>query len=270
MSLLTMTIFRFVDNRQAIGVDTPQGTPPDAILKALNLHTSLGTRLLTQLGLLPRQKLIVLNGGTAELSPEMNTQLGEALIDGLAQVAAEENIMFITGGTNSGVFNLLGQGLQKWQHDAPCIGVFVKQLACENENTPNKAQLESHHSHFVMVDGQEWGDEREVMYSLIKYLAKYMTVLNVYAGGGELTIREMQAAVKQNCKILLLGGSGRATDQVLAAYQGQPIEDERLKDIAKHPKLYTVQLKEGVDSVKDTLRYLLYKHTQCCSGSLDK
>ncbi|WP_353571391.1 hypothetical protein [Candidatus Albibeggiatoa sp. nov. BB20] len=264
---LTTTIFNFATDHQAVGVDTPQDAAPEAILKALNLHSSFGTRLMIHLGLIPRQKVIVLNGGTAELTPEITEQLGEALIDGLAQMAAKENIMFITGGTNAGVFNLLGQGLQKWQHQAPCIGVFVKQLACEADNTPNKAQLESHHSHFVMVDGKEWGDERQVMYRLIAYMAKYMTVLNIYAGGGELTIREMQAAVDQNCKILLLGGSGRATDKVLAAYQGQPVDDERLKEIAKHPKLHTVQLKEGVDSVQATLRNLLYKHTECCSGS---
>lgn len=266
---LTTTILRFKSS-QAIGVDTPQGTTPDKILNALGLQVSVWTRLMTRLGLKPRQKLIVLNGGTAKLEPEVASQLGEVLIDGLAQMAASENIMFITGGTNAGVFNLLGQGLQKWKHDTPCIGVFVKQLACEQENQVDKAQLESHHSHFVMVDGTKWGDERDIMYKLIGYMANYMTVLNVYAGGGELTIREMQAAVEQDCKMLLIGGSGRATDKVLAAHQGQPINDERLKDIAKHPKLHSVQLKDGVDSFQTTLRNLLYKHTQCCSVSNPK
>lgn len=263
---LTTTLLNF-KHSQAMGVDVPQGTAPHTILKALGLQPSAWTRLMIRLGLKPRQKLIVLNGGTAELDPNTAKQLGEVLIDGLAQMAAEENMVFITGGTNAGIFSLLGQGLQKWQHHTPCIGVFVKQLACEKSNQLNKTQLESHHSHFVMVDGSEWGDERDIMYKLIGYMANYMTVLNIYAGGGELTIREMQTAVEQNCKMLLLGGSGRATDKVLAAYQGQPITDTRLKAIARHPKLYSIQIKEGVDSFQATLRTLLYKHTQCCSVS---
>jgi len=151
--------------------------------------------------------------------------------------------------------------LQKWQHQAPCIGVFVKQLACESDNMPNKAQLESHHSHFVMVDGKEWGDERKVMYDLIAYLAQYMTVLNVYAGGGELTIMEMQAAVEHNCTMLLLGGSGRATDELLAAQQGQAVDDTRFKAIAKYPKLHAIQLKDGTANVQAILRKLLYKQS---------
>lgn len=259
---LTTTIFNVADNRNAIAVETLQDTAPDKILLALGLQTSFGTRLLIRLGLLPRQKLIVLNGGTANLDPELRKKLEDVLIDGVAEIAAKENITFITGGTNAGVFNLLGQGLQKWQHHAPCIGVCVKQLAYDN--IPE--QLEPHHTHFVMVDGQGWGDERETMYHLIAYMARYMTVVNVYAGGGEMTIREMQTAVAQNCTLLLLGGSGRATDKVLAAYQGQPVDDNRLKEIAKHPKLYSVQINEGTQNIQAMLRKLLYEHTKCCAG----
>jgi hypothetical protein len=87
----------------------------------------------------------------------------------------------------------------------------------------------------------------------------------VYAGGGELTIREMQSAVEHNCSMLLLGGSGRATDEVLAAQQGQTVDDERFKAIAKYPKLYSFQLKDGADNVQTILRKLLYKKNECNS-----
>jgi hypothetical protein len=77
--------------------------------------------------------------------------------------------------------------------------------------------LEPHHSHFVLVDGSEWGDETPMMLELARTLAGDGPSLAVLAGGGPLAHRELLAHVGVGRKVIVLEGSGRVADAVAAA-----------------------------------------------------
>jgi hypothetical protein len=120
----------------------------------------------------PAERAGLFKWGTAELSDDLKADLSRLLADGLARVAAEYAITLLTGGTDAGIFSLLGDGLAKWERKAPCIGVTpaapVTWPGREKGDTP----LEPHHSHFVVVEGKEWGDETRTMYSVAQALGR--------------------------------------------------------------------------------------------------
>jgi hypothetical protein len=244
--MMTQTIEFAADQKATalrVAVAALKDDPAEAILAALAI---------------PRPRAVmVLNGGTAKLAEPLQAHLAQALQDGLARVVADEHITVITGGTDAGIFQLFGQGLARWGRTAPCIGVAVADLVTWPGHTQGEAPLEPHHSHFVLVDGKKWGDETQIMYALISTLTQACPSIAVFASGGEICIREMQMNVAQDRQMILLAGSGRATDDVLAARDGQPVDDARLPKIAQEGRIFSWPIAEKPAKLAALLRRAL-------------
>lgn len=214
--------------------------------------------ILAALALPAPRALVVLNGGTARLEPSLQERLAALLTDGLARVVAEERLTVITGGTDAGVFQLFGQGLARWGRTAACIGVGVAALVAYPGHPRGEAPLESHHSHFVLTKGRLWGAETATMYVLVGALARDCPSVAVFAGGGEIVLREMQANIAQGRAMLLLAGSGRNTDAVLAAAAGRPSSNADVNRIARYDGIVPVALAAGSSQLADALRRVLF------------
>ncbi len=214
-------------------------------------------KLLNELALSQPRALLILNGGTDKLEEPLLGQLQRTLQDGLAHVVAAEQITVITGGTAAGIFALFGQGRARWGGSAPCIGVAVSNLVTWPGKIEGEAPLEPNHSHFVLVTGKSWGDETATLYALAAELGKVCPSVAVFASGGEITIREMQANVVQGRQMVLLAGSGRATDAVLAARAGQSADDPRVNEIAQKGRILAFELTKEPSALADLLRRLL-------------
>ncbi|GEM_PF-7076454 len=278
--LETLTL-SFSPNRQASGIRVSQDTPASQIATTLSQAKAVKKRGWQRLipsflnkspqaqndseELTSPRAVIILNGGTAKLEPDLEQKIATILQDGLAQVAAEEKITLITGGTEAGIFAWLGQGLGKMGRRAPCIGVCVdtqvawqpplQNLSQEDKRSP----LEPHHSHFVLVAGTRWGNESDTMYQLAKHLSQNCPTLNIFAGGGQICQKEMQKAIAQGRKMILLEGSGRTTDGVLAALRGEKVEDERLQTIAQQGDIVPFDMAKGAAALRTLIRQLLFK-----------
>jgi hypothetical protein len=207
----------------------PNGNHSQVIQPAQPLPAS---QLVAALALPAPRGLVILNGGTARLEHDLEAVLRHTLTDGLARLVAEESLTVITGGTDAGIFSLFGQGLARWGRTAPCIGVAVNSRVTWPGKDEGEAPLEPNHSHFVLVAGQHWGDETATMYELAATLSQDCPSVAVFAGGGEIAIHEMLANIAQNRPMILLAGSGRATDAVLAARHGDAAHDPRIARIA--------------------------------------
>jgi hypothetical protein len=235
---------RFDNGNSASVVRAADNTPVEEILAALALPA-------------PRA-LVVLNGGTARLERALQKRLAAALADGLARVVAEERLTVITGGTDAGVFHIFGEGLTRWGRTAPCIGVAVAELVAHPGHPGGEASLEPNHSHFILTTGRHWGDETATMYALVAALARDCPSLAVFAGGGEITLREMQANVAQGRAMLLLAGSGRNTDAVLDAVAGEPSANTDLDAVARSPGIVPVSIEDDPTQLRATVRRLLF------------
>ena len=186
-----------------------------------------------------------MNGGTAELSETLKTQLHRLLVDGLARVAAENAITLVTGGTDAGIFSLLGEGLEKWGRQAPCLGVTPSAPVTWPGRSEGETPLEPHHSHFIVVDGNDWGDETRTMYSVVQALSQDCSSIAVFAGGGDVTLREMRANVEQGREMILIAGSGRSTDAVLDIRAGATSSDPVLEEIAAKGRIVCFEIDES-------------------------
>ncbi|MCB0108883.1 MAG: hypothetical protein KDE53_23340 [Caldilineaceae bacterium] len=219
------------------------------------------TTILAELALPPAPGLVVLNGGTADLEAPLAAKLRRILQDGLARVVTELGLLSITGGTDAGIFQLFGQGLAQWGDHTPCVGVAVAPLVTwpGRPDLPTRAEatLEPHHSHYVLVAGSRWGDETATMYALVAQLSEVMPMVTIFAGGGNITIEEMLMNVRQERTMILLAGSGRATDQVLAARAGAAVDDERLAQVAAQGRITPFALDDDPAAFMGLVRELL-------------
>jgi hypothetical protein len=182
-----------------------------------------GEALAAALGLSAPRPTVVVNGTAAELDPSLaaaaTAVLGPA---GLAGLAATEGLTLVTGGTDAGIFSVLGRSMA--DRSVPLIGVAPRNLVtwpgCGPPGPrPGAIPLEPHHSHFVLVDGAAWGDETPALLALAAALGTGDGAgsVAVICGGGPVTRTEALGHAKAGRPMLVLAGSGRFADELAAA-----------------------------------------------------
>jgi hypothetical protein len=75
-------------------------------------------------------------------------------------------------------------------------------------------RLPSHHSHFVLVPGENWGDESRWLSRVAQTLAEDRPTVTILINGGEIALRDVQHSVDAHRPVLVLEGSGRAADDL--------------------------------------------------------
>ena len=225
-------------------VEFPNGNKSSyvTVSKSVDIKATIETLALPS----PRAMLIV-NGGTTELDRSAAERL-KKIYRHLAKFIIDESITVVTGGTNADLFGLFGKALRKLGGPvAPCIGVTVKGKAGVD-------RLETNHTHFILVDGDRWGDETSVMYSLIWALSNHCPSLAFFAGGGEITIKEMHQNVVQNREMVFLAGAGALTDNIIAAKAGVGLPDTRIANILIKARITVVPALQSVEELVELLR----------------
>jgi hypothetical protein len=197
---VTASTIDFADGARARVARTPPAAPGGELLRALDVP--------------PPRGLVVVNGSTDEIDDE-RAQLLRGVVQELARVAAADGLAIVTGGTDAGIFRLLGSVLDT--SSVTAIGVapagrvtWPGRLEVPDDAVP----LEPHHSHFVLVDGDEWGDETSTMMRLVA--AMDVPAVALLAGGGDVARRELLAHVHDGRDVVVLKGSGRLADEVAA------------------------------------------------------
>ncbi len=214
------------------------------------------------LGLSRPRGLIVLNGGTADLAPDLQAALRRILGEGLARVAIEEGLTVVTGGTEAGVFALFGEALDD-DRTAPCIGVAPAGLvtwpgrerpsgspAGDEEPVP----LEPHHSHFLLVEGDEWGDETDAMLALTEALSGGCPSLAVLAGGGAGARREVLAHLRAGREVIVLDGTGRFAERLAEAVAGRGEPTQETAEMVASGLITVVDAAEPPSKLADLVR----------------
>lgn len=206
--VLTNRRIAFLGGSTALAVVAPADVSGDDAANALGLSTQ------------PRG-LVVLNG-TTEAIPRGRAFALRRAAEALAGVVVDERLTVLTGGTDAGIFGLFGRALSD-RRTAPCIGVApLSAVTWPGRNggetgAADLVPLEPHHSHFLLVEGVEWGMETPALIELSQTLAAGRPSLVVLAGGGEGARREVLEQVRRGRRVLVLAGSGRLADEVVAA-----------------------------------------------------
>jgi hypothetical protein len=74
--------------------------------------------------------------------------------------------------------------------------------------------LEAHHSHFVLVPGQNWGDESKSLADVGTAIAATHPSLTILLNGGNIAKQDIAHSLEAGRPVLVLSGTGRYADEL--------------------------------------------------------
>ncbi len=171
------------------------------------------SEILRTLGLKQPRAVLLIFGGADELDESVQRNLAQLFRDAIAPAARETGALIIDGGTESGVMTMIGQACGPGANQL--LGVSpAKRVTLPASPSPERAALEPHHTHFVLVDSDEWGGETAMIFELAK--ATRAPVAAVLANGGRITLNEALLTARNRWPLFVLEGSGRLADELAA------------------------------------------------------
>ena len=237
----------FENGSRAVVVTAPGNANAKAILEALGIT-------------LPRA-VILLFGGAKGLDDSRKAHLATLFADGVARVAAELVALIIDGGTQSGVMAMMGEAVARSPATVQLLGIAPKGkitnpeiagAAAVSDGTP----LEPNHSHFVLVESNEWGGETGKMLELAR--AFKAPIVAILVNGGAIAADEALQSVRNGWQLLVIEGSGRIADELSAAIRdGQSAKSTKVTEIARSGHVTLFNVDDGAEKLRHELRRML-------------
>jgi hypothetical protein len=237
------TTIRFPNDNEAVAVFPPAATKAAEIINALAIP--------------PYKAVILIIGGADSVDEKLRPRLIQLFSRGIARAAANASAVIIDGGTQSGVMEMMGQGVADRGFQASLIGVAPAGLVTYPDSEANAdTPLDPNHSHFVLVDGNALGSELPTIFNMAKALMTKVPGVVILASGGANARNELIHAVRQNLKVIVVEGSGGLADEVAAACKQKPTlpEDPVLAEIIADGR---IELHLLTNSVKGAERLII-------------
>jgi hypothetical protein len=245
--IMKKNTIRFENGKRAVVIAAPRDASAQAILDALELTS-------------PRP-VILLFGGAAGLDDSRKAHLETLFAEGIAPVAAELGALIIDGGTQSGVMAMMGQAIARSPGTSQLLGIAPEgKIACPelsdasaiSDGTP----LEPNHSHFVLVESNEWGGETTTMLELARALNE--PIVAILVNGGAIAADEALQSVRNGWQLLVFEGSGRFADELSAAIRdGQVAKSVEASEIARSGRVTLFDVDQTAEKLRDQLRRML-------------
>lgn len=247
-------IIRFSDQQYSPAMSVPVDADPQHIIDNFGLTT-------------PRP-VIFITGGASKMTKEDMDNVHELMENGIAYFAEQHNITVVDGGTEAGVMQMLGGARRKNGYKFPLVGVAPKGRV----NYPgvvhkpeDAADLEDGHSHFVLVESDEWGGESQTIVNLTRAIAaEQRPMMGILINGGRIAEHDVYLATstgERSIPMLVIAGSGRTADNVAMAFKTQQTSSAIIRAIIKGGDIRLTPLSEGVPSLLTKLDEHFGKHT---------
>lgn len=217
------------------------------------------SNVLEQMGLIGSRPILVIVGGASQISAADFGRIQSLFVEVLAPIAESLGAYVVDGGTDAGVMQLIGNARQQTKSTFPLIGVApIGKVILPNqtEAADDAAPLEPHHTHFVLVPGNNWGDESPWIVKVATILAGGAPSVTVLINGGEITFLDAANSVVAGRLVMVIAGSGRTADKLVSALHGEAT-DERAEKLAASGKLQTIDLEAEVEELTQTIKHLL-------------
>ena len=173
-----------------------------------------------QMGLVDRPVIVLIGG---HILPE-HTHVTLQAIEVLTKVAEVLDAALICGGTDLGVMAAVGKARGRNGYQFPLIGIAPEGIVTWPEGPRNgslvlsgneREQLEPHHSHFILVPGNQFGDETKWIVRAATMIAaggnKSVTLL---VNGGKVSQHDVEEGLRADRPLIVLAGTGRLADEI--------------------------------------------------------
>ncbi len=238
----------FPNGNHASMVVVPADADAAFVLQALNLPKP--------------QALIVMVGGAAgfdQLQEEAKARLLQLFSRGVARAAASVGAVVIDGGTQVGTMALMGQGVADRGRQSPLIGVAPLSKVTfpggpADGSIEGGARLDENHSHFVLVQAENWGDESPMIAALAQALGKQVPVVTLVVNGGSIGKTDVLLSVRAKLPIIVVQGSGRLADEIATLWKTKQSAPEKKIPFIPDPVMAEIIADGNISlfSVEDT------------------
>jgi hypothetical protein len=185
----------------------------------------------TQMGLVDRPTIVLVGG---HILPEHATVTFQA-VEVLAKTAELLDAAVISGGTDVGVMAAIGKARGRGGYQFPLIGISPEGTVTWPDGPrtsapllPNneREELESHYSHFILVPGNQFGDESKWIVRAASMITKdHNKSLTVLVNGGKVSQRDVEESLASGRPIIVLEGTGRLADEIAS----MPVKSKLIK-----------------------------------------
>lgn len=190
----------------------------------------------TQMGLVDRPVIVLIGG---HILPEHANVTFQA-VEVVAKTAETLDAAVICGGTDVGIMSAIGKARGRGGYQFPLIGISPEGAVTWPEGPRTGApllpgnereELEPHHSHFVLVPGNEFGDESKWIVRAASMIArdrnKSVTIL---ANGGKVSQQDIEEGLAAGRPLVVLEGTGRLADEIAS----MPVRSKLIKVVPAH------------------------------------
>jgi hypothetical protein len=200
----------------------------------------------------PRPTLVLV-GGASHLGESELQQVRSLFIEALVPLAKKWQAVVVDGGTDAGIMRLMGQARAEANATFALVGVCPRELVITPMQEPlqDAVPLEPNHTHFVMVQGDRWGDESETLAKVATAIAGEMPSVTVLINGGEITWQDAKANVDEGRSLIVVEGTGRTADILAAALDraGEMGQDQRAAALLASNLVRKVSLAAGMGAL---------------------
>lgn len=233
---------------------------PDEQSRAIRAsHQADAREVAEALGIAYPRPVLVIMGGAGKMDPDSMRTTRSSIEDGLSRFAEEQNVAIVDGGTTAGVMGLLGFARKRRSYTFPLIGVAPEaRVEYPGNNPPTKqAELDPNHSEFVLVDGDDFGVESNLLASLGWALSGEgrEPILGIIINGGVIVKEEAHARATKHPRfpLLTMEGSGRFADELAAAYRTRSTDDPVIQDILSRGTVHVMSINSPAESLRKWL-----------------
>lgn len=233
---------KFGDNQFSPAVRLPVDGDAKRVIEVFNLIT-------------PRPAIFI-SGGASAMSDEDIRATKTLIEECIAKFAEQHRITVIDGGTEAGVMDMIGDARREHNYKFPLIGVSpIKKVTFPGYTNENaEAELQDGHSHFVLVDGDDWGDESNMIVNLTKSITHVgeAPMVGILINGGKIAEREvyLAGAIGENrMPLIIIDGSGRTADNISTAFKTQRTDSALIKAIIQGADMRLTSLYGGVEAL---------------------
>jgi hypothetical protein len=129
----------------------------------------------------------------------------------VARLAEETGSIVIDGGTEAGIMKEIGKQRKRNKFSFPLIGVVVDPLTMQEKSKPI---LDSNHTHFFLVPGENWGDESSWISKIATAIAGKQKSITILINGGEISKTDVEYSLVENRPAFVMRGTGRMADEI--------------------------------------------------------
>ena len=168
-------------------------------------------------------------GGAGGLSEQDRAALTELLRVHLIPAVDGLGATVVDGGTDAGIMSAIGRVRATSGSSFQLIGVAaagtVNVPDSADQSSADAADIEPNHTHIVLVPGDAWGDETPWLSAVARSIAGEKPSATLFVNGGSISMDDALASLEAHRPVIVLGGSGRAADEIAGARSGAPASD---------------------------------------------